>query len=171
MRNESEINPNLTDPETQPSNLPSVGTSPGWKSSEGQMTFLFVAISMVLTWLGRPMTTDQIQNGYEMIMGIIQQIGPLIAAGGVLWNYITSRGKAKSNAINATAAMSIGGDAVGLSGKWGKVLDIGKAVAGSGIIPGTAGTIAQSILGTNDNEEVVTVLKDHERRIRGLESR
>jgi hypothetical protein len=165
-------NDNMEDPQTQPTTMPSVGPKPGWQTSEGQMTGIFVVVSFLFSYFGHTVTTDQLQNGYSMILDAIQHIGPILAAAGVLWNYITSRGKMKSNAINSTASMAVG-FASPIGGKWGKILDIGKAIAPA--LPGPAGAIAGSILGddvSNDQvTELVTVAKNHEGRIRTLEKK
>jgi len=163
---------NDQDPQTNPATLPSVGPKPGWQTSEGQMTFIFVIVSFLFSYFGHNVTTDQLQTGYGVIMDAVQHIGPILAAGGVVWNYITSRGKMKSNAINATAGMATG--LMGpIGGKWGKVLEIGKAIAPA--LPGGAGVIAGSILGDDVSQdqvsELVTVAKNHEGRIRKLEGK
>lgn len=165
-------NTGQSDPQTNPTNLPSVGTTPGYKTSEGQLTIVFVALAFVFSYFGWNVSQDQIHTGYDMIISLVEKMGPIVSAGLVLWNYITSRGKMKSNAINATAAMAVGLKSGG-GFPWGTLLNIGKAVAPA--LPGTAGRVAGSILGddvTNSQVgELVSVARNHEGRIKTLEGK
>lgn len=143
----------------QPEGMPAIEPKSGWKTSEGQMTFLFVVAAMVFAWFKVPVSAEQLQTGYGMVVGLIEQIGPIAAAAIALWNYITSRGKTKSNAIHATAAVALKGDIFGslLGGKsWkdpDRYIGMGRIAAESGIIPGPAGKIAGKILGGDDESE------------------
>lgn len=140
---------------------------PGWQTSEGQLTALFAIVAMVLAAIGfKSATPDKIQNVYELAMQSLSTLGPIVAAGGVLWNYITSRGKTKSNSIWATAAiqnpmvensglaqnglaMGLGNFGGLLSGKNWKDPDryIGLAKIVGGIAGGRTGSIIGSVTG------------------------
>ena len=173
----------LEEPITRPSDLPAIGVQPGWKTSEGQLTFLFVIGAFVLTRVfKREVTADQVQGIYGTIVTLIEQIGPIIAAAGVLWNYITSRGKTKSNAINATAAVALKGDLLGkmLGGSSWKDPDryIGLGKIAGGLLPGPAGKIADKILGGDEGSEsgftvddCVDGIKRLDVRVKKLEAR
>lgn len=175
-------NPNMDEPVTTPADLPAVGPKAGWRTSEGQLTFVFMAVAMIFSWFKVDVNQGQIQTGYEMIMQVIESIGPIVAAATALWAYIVSRGKQKSNAINATAAMAVSrqGDTarmgmVGLKGPWSQILNIGKAIAPA--LPGPVGSIAGEILGDQTDagvhqyNELITVAKNHEGRIKALEAK
>lgn len=168
----------LEEPMTNPTDMPSIGVAPGYKTSEGQLTFVFVAAAFVMSWVfKREVNPDQVQGFYGAAMAIIEQIGPIVAAGGVLWNYITSRGKTKSNAIHATAAVALKGDFLGslLGGKGWKdperYIGIGKIAAEAGIIPGPAGKIVGKVLGGDEGSESGFTVDDCVEGIQRLDTR
>jgi hypothetical protein len=161
-----------TEMTVNPPDAPSVGPKSGWKTSEGQMTFLFTIAALVLSYFKINMSSDQIHNGYDLVMSVIGQLGPMFAAGMALWQYIKSRGKLKSNSVNATAALMGAHGMVG--GPWGSLIKVGKVIGSSGIIPGPAGKIASDILGDDmdtNYQGLYSVVKNHEGRIRTLESK
>lgn len=85
--------------------IPADNVKPGWMTSEGQLTGIFVLAGIALSAVGLHYTPDQIHGYFDAIMGFVKIVGPLAAVIPVAWNYITSRGKTKSNAINAAASV------------------------------------------------------------------
>lgn len=140
--------------------IPSLPAKPGWKTVEAHMALLFTVVAAMAALLGyRNVTPERLQNSYELIMGLVTTFGPLLAAGGVVWNLITSRGKFESNKVNATAAIvqaqnqsfpqRVQEGIQGLGGfkdpsTW---INLGRTIGTSGAIPGKAGDVIGSILG------------------------
>jgi hypothetical protein len=102
MTNQNEIagTPGASEVETNPPNLPSVTIKPGWQTSEAHLTALFGVASVVLSLLGLHYTPDRIQNIYEAVLDLLKVFGPIAAFVPILFNYITSRGKAKSSGFD-----------------------------------------------------------------------
>jgi hypothetical protein len=92
----------------------SVGLRPGWKTSEAHLTLLFTVACFALSYFGIKVTPGQLMTNFDTIMGVVSHIGPMIAGATVLFNYITSRGKAKSNAMNANAAIAMANTSMGM---------------------------------------------------------
>lgn len=89
---------------TRPENLPAIAAKPGWKTSQGQMTAVFIVASMVLSYFGyQHFTPERIETIYGLIVVALVVLGPLLPASWNLTNYINSRGKIQSNTIWATA--------------------------------------------------------------------
>jgi hypothetical protein len=87
---------------------PVISPKPGWETSEGQITAVVSAVLTVLTGLGIfHITQDQANSVLQLIHDLFAVIVPVAGVVLILWNYITSRGKTKSNAINATAAVQV----------------------------------------------------------------
>jgi hypothetical protein len=134
---------------------------PGYKTSEGQFTLLFVVLAGIMALFGYKTTPDHLQSAFDSAVAIAKTLGPLVAVAPVLFNFITSRGKLKSNAINASAAVGLARNnvsAVGLLGgafkKPGTYIDLAKVIAGSGVIPGKAGGVIGQVLGGTPANEV-----------------
>lgn len=144
---------------TQPPNLPAISPKAGWKTSQGQMTGVFVLVCMVLAYFGIDKKPEDLENIYEMALQAVAVLGPLIAALWQLLGYTNSRGKIQSNAINATAVLNSG-----------SVAGIGSILGGSKWKAlGTAATAVGGLLAKpDDTAEIVKVLDDHESRLRKL---
>lgn len=177
MTNENElIVGELVTPSTEP--------KAGWATSQGQLTAIFTVVSMLLAFLGWKFSPEQVDNIYQLILTLLTVVGPLLVNVPILKDYINSRGKIQSNAIWADASVKTGGSTgnppVPLAGlnmgkifkdpkTYGKILDI---VNDTGIVPGPAGKILDSIVGDKTADEVaeiVQVLQNHEARLRTLE--
>jgi hypothetical protein len=93
--------------ESKPQSLPTLSPKSGYKTSQGQLTVLFMVASMVLGYFGWNKSAQDIQNGYDLVVHLVETVGPLLSAALVLWNYINSRGKIQSNSLWASAAISV----------------------------------------------------------------
>lgn len=76
---------------------------PAIKSLEGKMTIAFGIAAVGLSLVGIHTTPERISGWYEGIMGVAKTLGPLAVYLPILFNFITSRGKLKSNKVNADA--------------------------------------------------------------------
>lgn len=131
------------EPPTNPANLPSIGTKPGWTTSQGQLSAVFVVVSMIFAAFGyKNLSPDKIENVYELLAAFAPIIIPLLGSIPVINNYIVSRGKEKSNAIWATAAVNTA-NAGGNTGP-----NIAATLVGGKL--GTLGKIAGGLLGGRD---------------------
>ena len=150
-----------TKSETEPTTtggLATIGVKPGWQTSQGQLTAVFVVGAMILAFFGVRTTPDKLQNWYDVGVFLLPYVLPLLGSIPLLNKYIESRGKEKSNAIWATATVNaakeagidgpiLGASLLGLSGK-PSLKDFGSiagAVINSGLIPGKAGQVAGTI--------------------------
>lgn len=136
--------------------LPSLPAKPGWSTMEAHLGLLFTVAAFIAAMAGfKSITPERIQGGYETILALGTTLGPMVAAAGVLHRLITSRGKFESNKVNATAqivqaqAQNVPMSVQGLGGfknpsTW---IDLGRAIGGSGVIPGKGGDIVSQILG------------------------
>jgi hypothetical protein len=95
----------MADPQTSPSDLPSVGMKPGYKTSEGQLAGL-VSIALSVFTFFHWVSPSQADNVQSLIAVLINNIGPLVPVLGIVMAYIKSRGMMKSNSIWATASMN-----------------------------------------------------------------
>lgn len=121
--------------------------TPGYKTSSGQLTYIFTIVCALLAMFGyTKITTDNLNNVYTAVMTLITFAGPLIAGAWNLMNYTNSRGKIQSNAIWATSSVTQAHTLAGSGfsgGVLGKIvsgiktgLDITKIVAPALPIPG-----------------------------------
>lgn len=93
------------DPAVDPA-VPSISIKPGWQTSQGQMTALFVFLLVTLAGLfGWDMTEDKAQATVEAVTKGLVALGALLAAWRQLQAYTNSRGKTYSNAIWANASI------------------------------------------------------------------
>lgn len=142
-------------PQTEPADLPKIGVTPGWKTSQGQLTALFVAVAAILSLLGWHYTPEQLQSWWDAGAAILKTIGPLLTAVPILINYINSRGKIASNQVWATATMNnplISNKNIDMQGLAAAGFDIGgiaDIVRGVGqVAGGKTGKTIGSILGS-----------------------
>lgn len=194
MQNPDTLEPveNPTSVETKPPDLPAVSDKPGYKTSSGQLTFLFTLAALVLSWFKIDTTPEQIGNIYEMIMAIVDGIGPILALVPVLMTYINSRGKIASNSITSTASIAqaaqLGGLGSLLGGKNWKDPDryktIAEIIAKTGIVPGPAGKVLDAVTNNDDDDQklwagtieeqlsqILLALKSMDERVSKLEDR
>jgi hypothetical protein len=163
---------------------------PGWKTTEAQLIALVTTLAAL--WLiFRPSQASTVNSTAAQIVSLIQNIGPIITVGALVWNFTTSRGKTKSNALWANAAAQISNPAPMLAaqglfgGKLDKVLDaarMGATIAGA-VAPGKGGKVAgqvSDILNRVDNKpegtsvavtgrEVIEALRELDERVYGIE--
>lgn len=92
------------DPPTKPENLPSIGVKTGYKTSQGQITYVIGAVCVILSLMG-VFKYDQakVDTYVGMANNLLETLGPILAFVPIIISYINSRGKVQSNAINATA--------------------------------------------------------------------
>lgn len=83
--------------------VPDFNVTPGWKTSQGQMTGIFTVICMVLAVFGYTIQPESIVDWVTRIETIALAIIPILTALFSIITYINSRGKIASNAINAKA--------------------------------------------------------------------
>jgi hypothetical protein len=156
--------------ELEVTNPPAISPKPGWQTSEGQITALVTAVLTILTGLGVfHITQDQATSVIQLIHDLFAVLVPIAGVVTLLWSYIGSRGRQKSNAINATAAVQVaslgsfsgatlGGFHVGglLGGKnWKdpkRYLDIAH-IAGE-FLPGPVGKVVDTVTEHNDPTEM-----------------
>jgi hypothetical protein len=106
-------------------------------------------------------TPSQAENATALISTLLNNVGPLIPLFGLVYTYINSRGKMKSNSIWATASMN--NPLVQNKNLVGGVGDLLGSVFGGGGVkdPGTWGNVARTtggILGGKAGETIGAVL-------------
>jgi hypothetical protein len=160
----------------------------GWLTSEGQITAAVTLVLSILSGIGViHMTDTQTNDIMSFIHNAFTVIVPIAGVVTLLWSYINSRGKLKSNAVNATAAVQLASTSAPMAlAALPKInfkdpstyLDIAKIAAGTGLIPGPAGKILDSVVGQTDNSDlkdfegqVADAFKAVDSRLKALESK
>jgi hypothetical protein len=92
-------------PQFPPSATP-VPITPGWKTTEGIVVMVIGFVISAFTILHLSGPAQSAQNASDAVVKIFESVGPMIGFLTVLWNYITSRGKLKSNAVNAATRVA-----------------------------------------------------------------
>lgn len=82
--------------------------TPGYKTSSGQLTFVFTLIALLLSYLGyNKISAGQIDTIYQAITNLIEAIGPIIVAVPVLINYVTNRHNLATEVVKQTGQAQI----------------------------------------------------------------
>jgi hypothetical protein len=79
-----------------------VALKPGWKTTEGAIVILSglgLFIATVFNWV----TPQQAGSASDHLSAFLSNIGPLMIYLPLVWHFVTSRGKIKSNALRADA--------------------------------------------------------------------
>lgn len=97
----------MTEEDNTKPQIPSVAPTPGWQTSQGQMTAIFTVVCIVLSFLGFHYTPEQFQGWLDRIEHIAVILGPILAIVPLLITYINSRGKIASNSLMANAQIKI----------------------------------------------------------------
>lgn len=79
----------------------------GWKTSQGQLTALFVVASLILSLFGITKTPEEISGYVELANTLVTTALPIITAAISLIYYIISRGKIQSNSLWANAQIQV----------------------------------------------------------------
>lgn len=179
--------------EAAPPDLSIISPKAGWQTSEGQIVAFLSAALAVLAFLGFHFSPEQVQSWMDLLHQVFVIIGPIAGIIGLVWPYIISRGKTKSNAINASAlinaATAVQGPPIGqiatlggigslLGGKnWKdpqRYLNIVKDINATGLLPGSPiiGEVLKTTEGNSDEfeSEVTQALQQFDQRIKKLEA-
>lgn len=113
-------NPDVSDPQVNPpDSIPTIGVKPGWQTSEAHIVAALGLIATALSGFGFHVLPEHLTNTADALGHLFAVIGPFTAFIPLAWHYVTSRGKLKSNAVNATALASLGDTAFAQQGLLG----------------------------------------------------
>lgn len=84
---------------------PPIVPKSGWTTSQGQLTAIFTLVCLVLGLFGISKTPAQLDSWVATANHLVEVVLPLLASLVAMVQYIISRGKIQSNAINANAAV------------------------------------------------------------------
>ncbi len=84
-----------------------LGTKPGYLTSQFGLTATFTLVCLVLGWFGIQQTPEQIEGYLGLVERVATALGPIIAAVVAIVTYTNSRGKIASNTVNANSAIQV----------------------------------------------------------------
>lgn len=87
--------------------MENVTVKPGWTTSQGQLSALVIAASMILAFFGIHQAPEQINSYLDLLNTWAETLMPLLVILGTVINYTNSRGKTYSNAIKADASVQV----------------------------------------------------------------
>lgn len=104
-----------------PNAVEEAALKPGWKTTEGAIVTLaglVLTIATAFNWT----TADGAQDSLARLTTLLNNIGPLMVYLPIVWHFVTSRGKIKSNALRSQAVAQFGGDPMMARGLLGGVI-------------------------------------------------
>lgn len=87
--------------------VPSIVPTPGWQTSQGQLTAIFTLVCLVLSFFGFHYTPEQMNSWADTANHAAQVIVPIVTALVGVVGYTMSRGQTHQVAMAATAAVQV----------------------------------------------------------------